>query len=404
MEHQIRANSPEFNAATRAMACGGFSAFSVMYGLQPLMPMLSNDFHVSASVASGVISSVTAGLALCLIPAGSVARRFGLKKVMTIALASTAMFSLLAISSSNFTQLLLWRGLLGVALAGFPAVGMAYLSEEIESKSLGRAIGIYIAGNALGGLLGRLIAAIVADYTSSWRVSLACLGLLSLGVAIIFWRLLPNAKSIEVKPLNAKALVCDIKLLWQDEALPWLFLQSFLLMGCYVSFYSYLNYRLVSPPFSLSHSSLGFIALMNGVGMLASTCAGRWADQCGRPKVMVWMVAMMMLSLVVTLSSNLIILVVAVAVFTFGFFGAHAVGSGWVGQRPLKAKALAASFYLSAYYMGASWMAPLVGIVWGYGGWGGVITVLVLVQSIMACVIAKLRTAESLGEIRSQPA
>lgn len=387
-EAQIKADSPEFKAATRAMAWGGFSAFSVMYGLQPLMPMLSEDFHISATVASGVISAAAAGLAIFLIPASIVARRYGLKRVMCVALGASALLTLLAAFATGFTQLLLFRGLLGIALAGFPAVGMAYLSEEIEPQALGRAMGLYIAGNALGGLLGRLIMAFLAEWVS-WRMALGSLGTVGLLVTFGFWRNLPDSRHSESYQFDVKAWWGDVRMHWSDAGLPWLFLQGFLLMGCYVSFYNYLGYRLVAPPFEFRHSWLGLISLMNIVGMFASAWAGRLADCYGRRKVMWWMVTVMLAGLVSTVTNILSILALGTAIFTFGFFGAHAIASSWVGRRANKAKALAASFYLCAYYMGSSWLGSLSGVMWGRNGWMGV--VLFLSSLLLVCVAGAVR-------------
>ena len=54
----------------------------------------------------------------------------------------------------------------GIVLAGLPPVAMAYLSEEIEPATIGAAMGIYIGGNAIGGMSGRLFTAAVTDYFS----------------------------------------------------------------------------------------------------------------------------------------------------------------------------------------------------------------------------------------------
>ena len=51
------------------------------------------------------------------------------------------------------------------ALAGLPAVAMAYLSEEMEPRGLATAMGLYIAGSALGGFLGRFLAGVARDIT-----------------------------------------------------------------------------------------------------------------------------------------------------------------------------------------------------------------------------------------------
>ena len=55
------------------------------------------------------------------------------------------------------------RLLEGVALAGLPAVAMAYLREEIDADHHARATGLYIGGTALGGMAGRIVSALLAE-------------------------------------------------------------------------------------------------------------------------------------------------------------------------------------------------------------------------------------------------
>ena len=63
------------------------------------------------------------------------------------------------------------RALAGLTLGGVPAVAMAYLSEEMHAKAIGLAMGLYISGNSLGGMSGRLVTGAVTDF-SSWRVAI----------------------------------------------------------------------------------------------------------------------------------------------------------------------------------------------------------------------------------------
>ena len=96
------------------------------------------------------------------------------------------------------------------------------------------------------------------------------------------------------------------------------------------------------------------------------------------------MVCVMTTGLLTTLSPSLPIIIAGVAVFTFGFFAAHSVASGWVGRRANERRALAAALYLTCYYLGASIIGTLTGPAWTSHGWGGVTLVL------GACLLATL--------------
>jgi YNFM family putative membrane transporter len=365
------------------MSFGGFAAFAMLYGLQPLMPQFSREFGLSPAAASGVVSASTGMLALGLIPAGIVAQRFGPKPTIFWALALAALLNLLAAFSQGYDTVLLLRGMLGLAIAGMPGVAMAYLAEEVDPKSLGRAIGLLIAGNALGGMSGRLIAATLGDWFG-WRIALAGLGLVGAAAAIEFWRSLPASRHFQSSQFNLQRTWQDTKAHLTDAGLPWLFLTAFLLMGCFVSLYNYLGYRLEAAPFHLRTSAVGLIFSLYLVGMFSSNWAGRLADLTSRRKVLWVMVGVTLAGLVLTLSNLLLVLVLGIAMFTFGFFGAHSVASSWVGRRALSAKTLASSIYLTAYYLGSSLLGSLSGLMWQIGGWLGVAVFLGAI--LLACL------------------
>ncbi len=145
---------------------------------------------MSAASASLTVSATAAGLALMLIPGSVLADRLGRQPVMKIALAMAAVLALATAAAPDFATLLVLRALLGAVIAGLPAAAMAYIGEEFAANAQARAMGLYIAGNALGGMSGRFIAALLTD-VASWRIALGVIGLLGLLAAFVFWRGLP---------------------------------------------------------------------------------------------------------------------------------------------------------------------------------------------------------------------
>jgi YNFM family putative membrane transporter len=388
---KLKAGGAAYRATARAMFAGGFSTFALLYCTQPLMPMFSHDFGLSPAAASGAVSTATTGLALSLIPASLLADKIGRKPVMNGALSLAALLMVIASFATSFQQFLILRALFGIVLAGLPAVAMAYLSEEIDPLSLGRSMGLYIAGNALGGMCGRFLSSLIAD-GFGWRPAVLTLGLLGAAGAWEFRRSLPPSRHFRPTRLDLRSLRADIGAHFRDDGLPWLFLCGFLLMGAFVSLYNYLGYRLMAPPYSLRPSALGLVFSLYVVGMWSSAWVGRLADRFGRRNMLWIMVAMMGTGLAITLFSPLLVMMAGIALFTFGFFGGHSVASSWIGRRAQRARALASAFYLTAYYLGSSLLGTFSGLMWRYGGWSGVVAILALALSILLFVALRLRT------------
>ncbi|KZE35249.1 MFS transporter [Crenobacter luteus] len=385
------AGSAGYRRTSAAMFVGGFTTFAMLYGLQPLMPLFSAEFGASPAAASGVVSAATGTMAAMLIPASLLADRYGRKPLMNAALFAGAVLMLFAAFAHDFAELVWLRALMGVALAGLPAVAMAYLAEEIDPASLGRSMGLYIAGNALGGMSGRLAASLLAD-ALGWRWAVGALGVFGLAAALLFWHSLPASRQFRARRVRLAALAAGARGHFADAGLPWLFLVGFVLMGCMVSLYNYLGYRLGHAPFSLSHSAQGAVFGLYVVGMAASAWAGRLADRWGRRHVLWWMVAAMAAGLALTVAPSLWVIVAGVALFTFGFFGAHAVASSWVGRRVSEHRALASALYLTAFYLGASTLGSASGLMWHAGGWFGVAALLGAALLVCLAAALKLRT------------
>ena len=375
----IAAGSPAFKRINRAMVFGGFSTFALLYCVQPLMPLLARQFVLTPTQSSLVLSVSTAALALSLLLSSVVSDRIGRKPMMVAAMLGGAVLTLASACAQNFTQLLVLRGLLGVVLGGMPAIAMAYLGEEIEGPSLGLSMGLYIGGSAFGGMLGRVLGSVLSDFYS-WRLALAVMGAAGLYAAWEFRRSLPASKNFRrIDALNQRglaALVEGVRVHLADRGLPWLFALSFLLMGCFVSLYNYIGYRLLGAPFALRQSGVGLLSALYLLGIFSSVWAGRLADRLGRRNVLWLFMTVMLSGLLLTLADALPAIVLGMGLFTFGFFACHSIASSWVGRRAQAPQALASALYLFFYYLGSSVIGSFCGVLWSGAGWPGVVGLL----------------------------
>jgi YNFM family putative membrane transporter len=372
------------------MFIGGFSTFAMLYSTQPLLPLFAETFAISAARASLSVSAGTAALALALIPASVFADRYGRDRVMKISLMLAAVVALASSMVNDFDHLLLLRALLGVALAGLPAAAMAYLGAEVAATSQGKTMGIYIAGNALGGMSGRLIASLLTD-VGGWRLALLVPGVIGLVAALLFWRYLPPSRHFQPRAAAPRRILGDAYAIFTDPGLPALFATGALAMGCFIGVYNYLGFHLLQAPFNFSQSAIGAVFLLYLVGTWSSTFAGQLADRHGRRRVQWGVVLAMLLGLALTLSAHLALLIAGIAVFTFGFFATHSLSSSWVARRGKERRGLATAVYLSCYYLGASLIGSLSGFAWARGGWHGIVIALALCILVMLAIVLWLK-------------
>lgn len=368
----IQKGTKQFTLTNLALFAAGFITFANLYITQPLLPQFAKDFNVSPAVASLSLSVTTVMLAFSLLLFGSLSEAWGRKKLMTISIFLASVLTIALAFSPSFEVLLLLRVVQGFVFAGVPAIAMAYLGEEMDPSSLGAAMGLYISGNALGGLAGRVIMGTVTDLFN-WQIGMIFIGLLSLVISAYFVWALPTSKHFTPRPLQLRALTKSLFQHTKDPGLLCLFGIGFLLMGGFVTLYNYISFKLLGAPYNLSATVVGWIFIVYLVGTFSSAWFGSLSDRFGRQRVLYAGILIMLCGAIFTVPVSLWMKGIGITVFTFGFFGAHSIASGWVSHRAKKDKAQASSLYLFSYYFGSSIGGTSGGFFWVHYGWNGII-------------------------------
>lgn len=377
----ISRGTPEFRRMNLALMTGGFATFSLLYCVQPLLPIFAAEFERDAAQASLAVSVATMALAGSLLFTGVIADRVDRRRMMSIALAAAAVLTLVVAVAPSWPLLLLARALTGIALSGVPAVAMAYIGEEVDARSIGLAVGLHIGGNVFGGMVGRLATGVLADHFG-WRAGVGGLGLMGLAAAVLLMLSLPASRRFRPRGHSFVGALAALARPFRDPALRWLFLESFLCMGSFVAVYNYIGFRLLGAPYGLSQTAVGLIFVCYLLGTVSSAVIGDLAGRLGRRKVFWATVAGMVVGVVLTAARPLPLVILGVAVLTFAFFGAHSVASSWVSRRAESARAEASSIYLFFYYLGASVIGSAGGVAWRDHGWNGVAAMLVALLAL----------------------
>lgn len=388
----IHHGTPAFRRTNLALFAAGFATFGLLYCVQPLMPEFSRHYGVSEAGAALSLSLTTGVLAFAMLFAGALSDAWGRKSVMVASLLVSAVLVLVTAVMPDWIALLAVRTLLGLSLSGLPAVAMTYLGEEMDAESIGLGMGLYISGSAVGGMGGRLISGVLADFFG-WRIGVAVVGVIGVLAALVFWRALPPSRHFVAQPLRWRTVAGRFSGMFHDRGLPWLFIEGFLLLGAFVTVYNYLGYRLLAPPYNLSQAVVGLIFGIYLVGTFSSAWMGHLAGQMGRRKVLWTAFALMLAGVALTMLQSLLLIMLGIVAVTFGFFGGHSIISSWVGRRAGAAKAQAASVYLFCYYMGSSIAGASGGLFYASHGWNGValfVAALVLAGLLIALRLFRL--------------
>ncbi|WP_328941914.1 MFS transporter [Streptomyces sp. NBC_00250] len=169
-----------------------FAAWLVDYAdrlvINLVLPSLGAEFDLDRTQQGLVVSAFFLAYALCQIPGGLLADRFGGRRVTLWALLTWSVFTALTGFAWSFAVLLALRFAFGAAEGIFPPAAMKVLVERTRPEERMSANGTVMSSNALAAVITPLtVAPLVAVF--GWRSafwSTAALGILAL-LAVRLW-------------------------------------------------------------------------------------------------------------------------------------------------------------------------------------------------------------------------
>lgn len=369
---KLRPRGPGYRRALLALFAAGLATFALMYATQALLPAISADLSLSPAQASLTVSSATGALAVALLPMSALSEKYGRTRVMSGSVFAAAALALVIPFAPDLTSMVVLRAVQGVALAGLPATAMAYLAEEVDSSAVASAIGLYVAGNSIGGMLSRVLTGAIAQFWG-WRAALLGIGLTALGCAVAFRVLVPPARHFRPGAINPAALWRTVTGHLGNPLLLRLFALGLLFQAVFGAVYTVLGYRLSAAPFGLSQTALGFIFVVYLVGTFASAASGTLQARLGRRGGLYIGIGLTAGGLLLTLSGSLALILLGLVLVTGGFFTGHTIASGAVSRSATTGRAQASALYLTAYYVGNSFGGTVGAAAFHGAGWSGTV-------------------------------
>ncbi|WP_210593919.1 MFS transporter [Streptomyces sp. GESEQ-35] len=392
-DSRMAPGGPGYRRMSFALFLAGVATFALLYSTQALLPLISGEFGVSASDASWTVAAATGGLALFVLPMSALSERYGRRTVMTASLAVAVTVGMLVPFAPSLPALVALRALQGAALAGLPASATAYLAEEVRPKALVTAIGLFVAGNSVGGMSGRVITGWVAQEWG-WRVAVGVIGMIAVTCAVAFRLLLPSPTHFRPGSLRPGVLVRTVRDHLSNPLLRRLYAIGALFMTIFGGVYTVIGYRLTEEPFSLPQGIIGSIFLVYLVGTVSASTAGRLVGRLGRRGALYLAGGTTATGLLLSIADSLPLVLLGLVLITAGFFAGHAVASSAVSKTATTGRAQASALYQSAYYVGSSAGSTAGAVAFHTGGWAGTVGVgLLAVLGVVTITVFGSRAA-----------
>jgi YNFM family putative membrane transporter len=343
------------------------AAFTTIYLLQPVLPVLQAEFGVSERAASTTISAVILGIALANLPFGRLADAVAIHPIIAVSGAAVAAAGLFCAVVRDLWWLAAARLVQGLFLPGLTTCIAADLARRLPAGRLNVAMGAYVAATVLGGLGGRLLGGWIHP-PLHWRAAFVTASALVAAATLAAWRLLPRERRA---PAGGGAAEGFFALLGRAAVLRPLAV-GFSAFFVFSSLFNYLPFYLAGPPF---HASTAMITLMYAayvIGIAAAPLSGRASNRFGNGAVMVAGALIFAAALGATHLPSLPAVAAALGGVCAGFFPVHSAAVGCLNRRLASGRGRANSLYVLLYYLGGSAGITAGGLTYPRWGWIGI--------------------------------
>jgi len=201
--------------------------------LNVALPILVRKLHATSSELQWIVDSYAMVFAGLLLVGGSLADRFGRRRLFLIGLTVFAAGSIGAAFSGSVGLLITWRAVMGAGAALTIPSSLSIINDIFrDPKELARAIGAWGGtiglGIALGPILGGLLLA--RFWWGSIFIVNVPIGLAAmLGATLVFVNAAPNTWEVSLQPRKRYALAIGLlmgaSILMINHPLPFLYLQ-----------------------------------------------------------------------------------------------------------------------------------------------------------------------------------
>lgn len=382
MVAHVGAEGERTGVALAGFLFGATGMFATMYATQAILPELARDFGTSDATAGLSLTVLVLCVAVGGLLWGPLSDRIGRRRSLVLASSLLVAPVLGAALAPTFGLLLAARALQGLCMPGLMTVGLPYVMEQFGERIGARVMGYYVMSLIVGGLLGRVGVALVADL-AGWRVALGLLAFFPLAATVILRRVLP-VEPARV-PVHTAPTGAVLRTITNRKLLLPTFAGSAGIFA-FVGVFTFIGFRLDEPPFSYGQAATGMVYLLWLLGFTAPVAA-RLVERLGWRRVVVIALGTAVPGILISLVDHIVPVVAGLALLAVGGFALAPATQIGVSESTEADRGLASAVYYSSYYLCSGLGAFVPGIVWERAGWGGVTALCAGVMAVPLLVV-----------------
>jgi len=375
------------NQGFRRAAVGipGFCTFLNLYAPQSLLPLLAQEFSATPAEISLTMTATAFAIAITAPFAGAIADVLGRKRVIAAAMLLLTIPTAMIAFAPSLHALLFWRFAQGLVLPPVFTVVVAYIGEEWPPAEATGVTGLYMAATSVGGFSGRFFSGLLAD-TVGWRNGFIAIAAVTCACGLAVAAILPRERNF----VRSQGLAASARSMLQHLRNPTLlatYAVGFGTLFNFIALFTYVNFVLAAPPFSLPPTLLGAIFVTYLAGSVALLWLGRAILRFGRRPFIIGVLACWACGALLTLVPSLWAIIGGLAIAAACGFLTQATSTAYVAMTAETGRTSAIGLYATSFYVGGGFGATLPGLVWATGGWPACVAMVIAMQTMMALVI-----------------
>lgn len=393
LTHRARAPAFDLGALVSSFVIGVTAFLTVvdLFATQAILPALAAHYGVAPSAMGVAVNATTLGMAVSglgvALFSARIDRRAGIMWALFLLAAPTFLLAF-AQDLSTFTLL---RVAQGVLMAAAFTLTLAHLGERCSARAAAGAFAAYITGNVASNLFGRLLAAGLVDSFGIAANFYVFAALNAAGGVLVFFTI--RSARMAGAPMMAPPPWAAFAAHIRNPALQRAFGIGFLILFAFIGVFTYVNFLLVRPPYSVAMMSLGLVYFVFLPSIATTPLAGRVAQLFG-PRTALWFgLGVAMLSLPLLLADRLAIVLAGMALAAIGTFFAQAVATGFVSSAATADRGAASGLYLASYFLGGLVGSFVLGALFDRFGWAAALSGVGLAL-LVAAALASMLTAQ----------
>ncbi len=386
----------------RALTIGLTAFLTVvdLFATQAILPALTTAYGVSPAAMGFAVNASTIGMAAgglgVALFGGRLDRRRGILLSLALLAIPTALLATMP-SLPVFTTL---RIVQGVFMSTAFALTLAYLGEHASAGDTASAFAAYVTGNVASNLFGRLLAAGIVDHlglAANFHVFAA----LNLAGAVLVWFTVERTPPMAQVDMSRASPFASWRRHLADPALRAAFATGFAILFAFIGTFTYVNFVLVGPPFSVGMMMLGTVYFVFLPSIVTTPLAGRIVRRLGTRPTLWGSFAVATAGLPLLLGSSFAALLTGLGLVAVGTFFAQATATGFVVRAATTDRGAASGLYLASYFLGGLVGSAVLGPVFDRWGWTACVVGIGLSMVLGAVLTLRLRMEEPASDTLS---